>query len=95
MNNLNFGQALEALKAGRRITREGWNGKGMWLFLLPAGNIPAHIVHDPALKEIVEANGGTISALPSIRMKTADNKILTGWLASQSDMFAEDWIILN
>jgi hypothetical protein len=93
--NITFGEALEALKQGKRITRQGWNGKGMWLFLLPAGSIPAHIVHDPALKEIVEANGGTIDALPSIRMKTADNKILTGWLASQSDMFAEDWIILN
>jgi len=93
--NLTFGQALEALKQGERITRAGWNGKGMWLFLLPAGKIPLKIVHDPALKAVVEANGGEIEALPSIRMKTADNKILTGWLASQSDMFAEDWLVLE
>lgn len=88
---LTFGAALEALKAGRRISRRGWNGKGMWLFLLPAGRIPLAICHDPALRAVVEANGGEIEALASIRMKTADNRILTGWLASQTDLLASDW----
>jgi hypothetical protein len=92
---LTFGQALDALKLGKRIAREGWNGKGMWLFLLPAGKVPLRIVHDPALKAVVEANGGEIEALASIRMKTADNKILTGWLASQTDMLTDDWTILD
>lgn len=91
---MNFGQAIEALKEGKKIAREGWNGKGMWLFLLPAGRIPLAIIHDPALKKVVEENGGEIEALASIRMKTADNKILTGWLASQTDILAEDWVIL-
>jgi hypothetical protein len=67
--NITFGEALEALKQGKRITRQGWNGKGMWLFLLPAGSIPAHIVHDPALKEIVEANGGTIVETSSYNIR--------------------------
>lgn len=89
-----FGEAVEALKLGKRVSRSGWNGKGMWLFLLPAGRIKLHMIHDPALKQVVIENGGEIEALPSIRMKTADNKILTGWLASQSDIMAEDWVIL-
>ncbi len=38
-NNLKFGDAIEALKQGRKVAREGWNGKGMFLFLLPAGRI--------------------------------------------------------
>ncbi len=90
-----FGEAIEALKLGKRITRAGWNGKGMWLFLLPAGRIPLSVCHDPALRQVVAESGGEIDCLPTIRIKTADNKILTGWLASQSDIFAEDWMILE
>jgi hypothetical protein len=47
------------------------------------------------LKEVAEANGGEIEALGSIRMMTADKKVLTGWLASQTDILAEDWEILT
>lgn len=47
------------------------------------------------LKEIVDANGGETEALGTICMKTADNKVLTGWLASQTDILSEDWVILN
>ena len=94
MENLTFGLAIAALKDGRRVCRAGWNGKGMWLFLLPAGRIKLSMIHDPALKQVVIENGGEIEALASIRMKTADNKILTGWLASQSDILADDWVVL-
>ena len=45
-----FGDAIEALKQGKRVAREGWNGKNMFLFLLPAGDgIPTKVIHDPAL----------------------------------------------
>ena len=94
MENLTFGLAIAALKDGRRVCRAGWNGKGMWLFLLRAGTIKLNMIHDPALMLVVIENGGEIEALASIRMKTADNKILTGWLASQSDMLADDWVVL-
>lgn len=92
-----FGEALRHLKAGKRVTREGWNGKGMFLFLLPANdNIPTTAIHDPALRQVIEEEIGkdTFDAYGSIRMFTADKKILTGWLASQTDMLAEDWILL-
>ena len=93
--NLNFGQAVEALKAGQRVTRPNWNGKGMYLWLLPAANVKAEWCREPHLKAMAEANGGEIECLGSIRMMTADKKVLTGWLASQSDMLAEDWQILE
>lgn len=93
-NNLTFGEAITALKDGKRVAREGWNGKGMYLWLMPAATIPADWCKEPHLKEQAEANGGSIECLGTIRMKTADNKVLTGWLASQTDILAEDWAIL-
>ncbi len=97
MENLNFGQALEALKKGKQISRKGWNGKGMFLFLLPAGTVPTRAIYDPKLRDVIEreVGGETFEALGSIRMFTADKKILTGWLASQTDMLSEDWCILD
>lgn len=95
--NLTFGAALEALKQGKRICRKGWNGKGMFLFLLPANdNIPTSVITDPNLRKVIEDQTGanTFDAYGSIRMWTADRKVLTGWLASQTDMLSEDWEIL-
>ena len=95
-SGMNFGQAIHALKLGEKVAREGWNGKGMFLFLLPAGTIPKAAIHDPKLREVLEGNGkDSFEALASIRMMTADGKILTGWLASQTDMLAEDWVIVD
>ena len=91
---MDFGQAIEALKEGKKVTRKGWNGKNMWLWLKPATTIKSEWCKDPILKEIVDINGGEAEALGTICMKTADNKILTGWLASQTDMLSNDWEIL-
>ena len=96
--SLTFGNALEALKRGHRVARQGWNGKGMFLFLLPASDgLPTKIIHDPALRAVIESElgGDTFDALGSIRMFTADKKILTGWLASQTDMLSDDWMIVE
>lgn len=92
---LDFGGAIKALKDGKKVTRNGWNGKGMFLWLKPATNIKAEWCKDPMLKELAEQNGGEIPALGTICMKTADNKILTGWLASQTDMLSEDWVVID
>lgn len=94
---VNFGIALEALKQGKRVARKGWNGKGMFLFLLPAGIVTTKAIHNPMLRQVIESEiqGDMFEALGSIRMFTADKKILTGWLASQTDMLSEDWIILD
>jgi hypothetical protein len=90
---MNFGEAIEVLKKGGMVTRRGWNGKDMFLWLKPAATIKSEWCKDPLLKKIVDANGGETEALGAICMKTADNKILTGWLASQTDMLSEDWEI--
>ncbi len=91
---MDFGGAIVALKSGKRVARKGWNGKGMYLWLLPAAIVKAEWCREPHLKAMAEANGGEIEALGSIRMMTADRKVLTGWLASQTDVLAEDWILL-
>ena len=94
MNGMNFGAAIQALKEGRKVARKGWNGKNMYLWLKPATVIKSEWCKDPILKEIVDANNGETEALGTICMRTADNKILTGWLASQTDILSEDWIIV-
>lgn len=93
---MDFGEALRALKGGERVAREGWNGKGMWLALSPG--VPAleasKFWAGPNRDYAALQPGGVAEVLPSITMKTADGKILMGWLASQMDMLAEDWEII-
>jgi len=91
-NNLTFSQALDALKNGNAVRRAGWNGKGMWISY-GKGNpaLEAEKFWNPHTRAFAEQNGGVAEVLPYIIMKTADNKILMGWLASQSDMLANDW----
>jgi hypothetical protein len=96
MQGLTFGLALEALKKGLKVARSGWNGKGMWLALSPG--VTALSADEfwarPNLAYAAE-HGGTADVLPCITMKTATGEILMGWLASQTDMLAEDWEILE
>lgn len=89
-----FSVALKFLKDGYRVARAGWNGKGMYLWLLPHASVPTEWIKDPILKRIADENGGVAECLPSIRMRTADGSVLTGWLASQTDLIAEDWLIV-
>jgi len=77
---MDFGDAVRALKAGNKVAREGWNGKGMWLVLGDPANV---LVWDD------------YPMLPFIAMKTADGKMLPGWLASQTDILAEDWVVVS
>ncbi len=94
MEKRDFGWAINQLKAGNRVARAGWNGKAMYLWLLPAALVKAEWCKEPHLKALAESNGGEIEALGSIRMLTADKKVLTGWLASQTDVLAEDWCLV-
>lgn len=92
---MTFGQAIEALKQGKFVTRPAWNGKGMYLWLLPAATVKAEWCRDPILHALAVSNGGEVECLASLRMFTADKKVLTGWLASQTDMLAEDWQVVQ
>ena len=91
---LTFGQAIEAMKQGKKVARRGWNGKGMYLWLLPATDVKKEWCRDPRL---IEAMGerDALPCLGSIRMFTAAKEVLTGWLASQTDMLSEDWCIVE
>lgn len=95
IDGMTFGFAIEALKKGLKVARKGWNGKGMYLWLKPAVTIKSDWCKDPMLKEIVDANGGKTEAFGTICMKTADNRILTGWSGNQIDVLSEDWIIVE
>ena len=96
---MNFGDALAALKAGEKVARSGWNGRDMWLSLSgsphdPPRDVPADSFWSRNNADYARSNGGTAKVLPCITMKTASGEILMGWLASQSDMLAEDWEIV-
>ena len=71
----------------------------MFLYLKQSTTIKTDMCHDPELKKLVEQNGGELLGLPTICMYTHDSTgrkaILTGWLASQSDMLLEDWEVYN
>lgn len=96
---MTFGEAIEALNEGKKVSRKGWNGKGMYLWLKPAFEVPVEKCVDPRMKEAAEADGGKILCLPTIAMFTHDSTgrkaVLTGWLASQSDMLSNDWVIVK
>ena len=92
---MNFGDALFNLKAGHRVCREGWNGKGMWLALSPGcPELAADNVWSPAARKFVADRGGKVVFRPNIIMKTADDEIVP-WVASQSDLLCEDWVVLT
>lgn len=88
-NNVIFGEAVEALKQGYKVARTGWNGKGMFLYYVPENSYPA-------VTEIAKETfpSGMVPYSAYIAMKTADNKVVP-WLASQTDVLAEDWCILD
>ena len=88
-NNRTFGEALVALKAGKKVSRAGWNGKGMFLFLVPGSTFK--VSRAPLLG--IYPEGTEVNYCPHIDMKTADEKVVP-WLASQTDVLAEDWNIL-
>jgi hypothetical protein len=91
MNGLTFGDAISSLKLGLKVARKGWNGKGMYLFLICAE------ANASSIKDFY-AGGMPVVGLPSIGMYTVDSTgrkaFLNGWLASQTDMLSEDWMVV-
>lgn len=89
---VSFGHAVELLKAGHRVAREGWNGKGMFLYYVPENKYPAsrneHGTMIGMFKDDMVPYGAYIA------MKTAQNNVVP-WLASQTDVLAEDWQIVE
>jgi hypothetical protein len=86
---LSFGSALDALKKGLKVARAGWNGKGMFVFLVPGSQFKVN--RHPLLG--IYPEGTEIDYRPHIDMKTADGRIVP-WVASQTDLLADDWQIV-
>lgn len=82
---MNFGQAIEAMKNGECVRREGWNGKGMHIYI---ENMLSFISGDGVFK------GQTREYEPFIVMFTAQKVHQPGWLASQPDILSEDWEVV-
>ncbi len=82
-----FSTALELLKSGKKVARQNWNGKGMFLFLVQGSTFK---VNRPPLLGIYE-EGTTINYRSHIDMKTANGEIVP-WIASQSDLLEDDWV---
>lgn len=101
-----FGQALESLKRGHLVTRKGWNGKGMFIFMRPEDSLPTNMIVNQvkslpeSFKIWVSDNYGDaetdkIKFTAYLCMKAADGTVVNGWLASQTDMLANDWMIFE
>lgn len=85
---MDFSAALRLIKNGNRLRRAGWNGKGMFIFLVPGSTFK---VSRPPLLGIY-AEGTEIRYHPHIDTRTVDGAIVP-WLASQADLLTEDWEI--
>lgn len=87
--NRHFSHALADLKGGAHVCRSGWNGKGMYIFLIGID------LSNQETGGWTYTNGknDNYPLLPFIAMKTADDKVVP-WLASQTDILAEDWMVL-
>lgn len=99
-----FGTAIEAVKQGLRIQRKGWNGKNMFVFMRPEDTLEIEFIVEKvkslpqSVKNFYKGNnhdGNPIKFTSYLCMRAADGTIVNGWLASQTDILAEDWIILD
>lgn len=86
--NLSFGEAIEAAKLGKKVARQGWNGQGMFAYIVPAASYPAQT---DAIKTVFP---DTVPYRAYWALKTAQNDVAT-WAPSGSDSLANDWCIVE
>lgn len=86
---MDFGNALQCLKAGGKVTRQGWNGRGMFLFLVPG----SHFKVNRAPLMGIYPEGTPVNYHAHVDMKTAQGDVVP-WVCSQTDMLADDWLIV-
>ncbi|GHT59537.1 hypothetical protein FACS1894109_15650 [Spirochaetia bacterium] len=89
---MTFGEAIDAAKNGFRITRNGWNGRGMFVYYQEGSTIMEADCRNKVIRDIAAKNpNGRVDIRAHLDMFTAQGDVQIGWLASQSDMLAEDW----
>ena len=94
---MTFSDALTMLKLGHRVARSGWNAANQWLSVsnLNTADVPADRFWSPHNREYAEQNGGSAQVPPCITIKNAQGQVQMGWVPSQGDLFANDWVILE
>jgi hypothetical protein len=97
---MNFGDAIEAMKKGKKVARRGWNGNGMFVYLVNGSTVNGELLRGAAREHVYPTLTGPtdetrVMVCPHIDMKAADGSIVVGWLASQTDMLSEDWEIVE
>lgn len=99
---MTFGMAIEAMKLGHKIARAGWNDKNMYLVLVvdtyDHASDSVEVFNDIAIEDTKFLDNPTGKMVPTdayIVMRTAQGSAQPGWLASQADMLAEDWGIVE
>lgn len=99
-HQLDFSYALVAVKNGQRIERRGWNGRDMWVFLHPALRPLPYLPGAGLARDYIVpgaddcAMGYTINICPFLCMRAADGTFVP-WLASQTDILADDWSVVE
>ena len=87
---MNFSEALTYLRQGEKLARDGWNGKGMFIYYVPANYYPASRNLNGTMDGVFDND--LIPYQPYIAMLTAQ-KTVVPWLASQTDLLSNDWDI--
>ena len=90
MEKLTFGEAVEAVKLGKKIAREGWNGKGMFVYYVPANKYP---FSTEIGKELAD-DEGKVYYNSYLAIKNVNGTVST-WVPSINDVLAEDWLIVE
>lgn len=87
---MNFGKAIEALKEGKKVARTGWNGKGMYVYYVPAAKYKRCT---ESAKDLADEND-MVQYNPYFAIKNVNNTVST-WVPSINDCLAEDWMIVE
>jgi hypothetical protein len=89
-DGMSFCLAMEALKKGLKVARAGWNGKGMFVYLVPGSQFKVN--RAPLLG--IYPEGEEITYRPHMNLKAADGSV-AAWSPSGSDALADDWLIVE
>ena len=97
---MKFGEVFEQACLGEKIAREGWNGKNQFVVVMPALYLPPYNtqetgakVNDRTAKHI--GKDTPLDSQPYCALFNAQGKWQPGWLPSQGDLFADDWMIVR
>lgn len=89
-NGLTFGLAVEALKKGAKVARTGWNGKGLFVYLVPENSYPAQT----GVAKAFFGEGALVPYSAYLALKGADGVVNT-WAPSCGDALADDWQVVQ